>query len=110
MAKFIPALALALVLAAGAASANTLGLNEVQGSDTLLRIGTVVAEDTGVVEVYDLWAGQQGQLLGAEAVREGANSNVRVPLRFAPHGNVVAVLKVDGEVVAQQVIRMADAR
>jgi len=110
MTKLIAALAATLALAAGAASANTLGINEVQGSNTLLTLGTVVADDSGVVEVYDLWAGQQGALLGAEAVRAGANSDVRIPLRFAPHGDVVALLKVDGETVAQQVIRMAGTR
>ena len=110
MTKIFAALATALVLSAGAASANTFGLSEVQGSPTLLSIGTIVSDGAGVVEVYDRWAGQQGQLLGTEAVRAGANSDVRIPLRFAPHGDVVAVLKVDGEVVAQQVIRMADAR
>ncbi|HVG46856.1 MAG TPA: hypothetical protein VM899_01770 [Rubellimicrobium sp.] len=110
MTKILTALATALVLTAGAASANTFGLSEVQSSDTLLNLGTVVADGAGVVEIYDRWAGQQGQLLGAETVRAGANRDLRVPLRFAPHGDVVALLKVDGQVVAQQVIRMADAR
>ena len=110
MTKLFAALATALALTSGAASANTLGLNEVQGSSTLLDLGTVVADGTGVVEVYDHWGGQQGLLLGTEAVRAGANSDVRIPLRFAPHGDVVALLKVDGQVVAQQVIRIADPR
>jgi len=110
MTKLLSVLATTLALAAGAASANTLGFNEVQGSNTLIDLGTVVSDGTGVVEVYDNWGGQQGLLLGSEAVRAGANSDVRVPLRFAPHGDVVALLKVDGEIVAQQVIRIADAR
>lgn len=110
MTKFFSVLATALALTAGAASANTLGFNEVQGSNTLLELGTIVSDGNGVVEIYDNWGGQQGLLLGTEPVRAGANSDVRIPLRFAPHGDVVALLKVDGQVVAQQVIRIADAR
>jgi hypothetical protein len=110
MTKLFSVLATTLALAAGASSANTLGFNEVQDSTTLIDLGTIVADGTGVVEVYDNWGDRQGQLLGSETVRPGANSDVRVPLRFAPHGDVVALLKVDGEVVAQQVIRIADGR
>lgn len=107
MTKLLPLLAAALVATAGAASAsNTFGLSNVQSSDTLIELGTVVASGNGVVEVYDYHAGQEGRLLGSDAVHAGANSDVKVSLATSYTNNVLAVLKVDGQPVAQQVVRI----
>ena len=106
MTKFLPLLAAALVATAGAASAsNTFGLNEVQTSGHLIELGTVVADGNGVVEVYEYQAAQQGRLLGSDAVHAGANSDVKVSLGSTAVNNFLAVLTVDGQVVAQQVVR-----
>lgn len=107
MTKLLPSLAISLLLTTGVASAsNTFGLTEVQGSQTLIQLGTVVAGGQGLVEVYDYHAGQEGRLLGSKAVQAGANSDVKVSLRPSTTDRVLAVLVVDGQVVARQVVRI----
>jgi len=107
MTKLPLLLAAALIATAGAASANDgFGLNNVQSSDTLIEFGTVVASGNGVVEVYDFRAGQEGRLLGSDAVHAGANRDVKVSLAASYTDRVLAVLKVDGQAVAQQVVRI----
>ena len=106
MTKLLPLFAAALLATAGMASAsNTFGLNEVQSSGTLIQLGTVVANGDGIVEVYEYQRAQQGRLLGADAVRAGANTNVRVPVGSTTANRLLVVLKIDGDVVAQQVVR-----
>ena len=111
MTKLLPLFAAALFATAGMASAsNTFGLNEVQTSGSLIEFGTVVATGDGVVELYEYQGAQQGRLLGTDAVRAGVNRDVRVSVGVTAANNFLAVLKVDGDVVAQQVVRISDAR
>lgn len=71
--------------------------------DASLELGNITAEGAGVVEVYDFRLGEQGELLGTVEVNEGANSDVRLNIGMPPLGDLLAVLKVDGEVVATNV-------
>ncbi|MBM1220169.1 hypothetical protein JQU17_09040 [Ponticoccus sp. SC2-23] len=73
-------------------------------SANTLELGTVRAEADGTVEVYDFRAGEQRDLLGSTEVFAGANRDVRVEVPVAPMFDVLAVLKVNGEVVDMQVI------
>ena len=59
------------------------------------------AEGAGVVEIYDFSKGEVGRLLGTEAVNAGANADVRVNVGVGPSQDVIALLKVDGQTVAQ---------
>ena len=83
-------------------------LNERLQSSSILDLGTVRSEAAGVVEIYNYSGGQVGALLGTEAVNMGANSDVRVnaPLRTAE--NVIALLKVDGQTVAEREYKIID--
>ncbi|MBP1807701.1 hypothetical protein [Rubellimicrobium aerolatum] len=109
MIRILPFIAAALVATAGAASAsNTFGLGQVQSSQTLIRLGTVVAQDVGTVAIYDYRTGQEGGLLGATTVRAGANTDVKVSIRPTSTRNVLAVLTVDGQPVARQILRIED--
>ena len=111
MTKLLPLFAAALIATAGIASASdSFGLNEVHSSGKLIEFGTVVATSDGVVELYEYQGAQQGRLLGSDAVHAGANRDVRVSVGVTAANNFLAVLKVDGQVVAQQVIRTSDAR
>jgi hypothetical protein len=111
MTKLLPLFAAALFATAGMASAsNTFGLNEVQSSDNLVEFGTVVANGDGVVEVYEYHGAQQGRLLGYDAVHAGANTDVKISVGPTAASNFLAVLKINGDVVAQQVVRTSDAR
>lgn len=110
MTKLLPSLLLVLAFVAQAASAGSFPLAQAQQGSTILRLGTVVAEDRGTLEVYDFRTADQGQLLGTEALQAGANADVQVNLRHAPFGDVLAVLRVDGEVTARQVIRISEPR
>lgn len=77
---------------------------ETQNQDNVVELGTVRAANDGVVEIYSFNRGEIGDLLGTEAVNEGANANVRVGLGRAPLTDVIALLKVNGQVVDSQEI------
>jgi hypothetical protein len=86
-----------------AASAESyFGFKGALDAESALELGLVRAESDAVVEVYDFRRGEVGALLGTETVNAGANSDVRVNVGIAPRQDVIALLKVDGEVVAQQ--------
>lgn len=70
-----------------------------------IDLGTVVAASNGTVEIYNYQAGEQRELLGMTDVFAGANGDVRVSVGpVQPRWDVLAVLKVGGEVVDTQVI------
>ena len=111
MTKLLPLVAAALFATAGMASAsNTLGFNVGRVSGNSVEFSNVVANGNGSVELYEYQGAQQGRLLGSDAVHAGANRDVRVPVGVTAANNFLAVLKVDGDVVAQQVVRISDAR
>ena len=101
--KSLALAAAAVATTATAASADSFfGFKGVVDAESALEIGLVRAESDGIVEIYDYRLGELGALLGTETVNAGANSDVRVGVGVAPIGDVIALLKVDGEVVAQQ--------
>lgn len=107
--KKIALIAATIAGTASIASADSyFQLNERLQSSSILDLGTVRSEAAGVVEIYDYSGGQVGALLGTEAVNMGANSDVRVnaPLRTAE--NVIALLKVDGQTVAEREYKIID--
>ena len=71
-------------------------------SSSVLDLGLVKAEGAGVVEIYDFSRGEIGQLLGTEAVNAGANTDVKVNVGIRPTMDVIALLKVDGQTVAER--------
>ena len=71
-------------------------------SASTLELGLVRAEGAGVVEIYNYHNGELGQLLGTEMVNAGANPDVRVNVGIGPMQDVIAVLKVDGQTVAER--------
>ena len=73
----------------------------IDGASTL-ELGLVRAEGAGVVEIYDYARGELGELLGTEAVNAGANPDVRVNVGVSPKQDIIAVLKVDGQTVAER--------
>src|SRR5687768_16346761 len=95
----------ATVLGTSASANNSFSLNGVQDSRTQVDLGPVSADAPGVVEVYDFRTGTQGALLGSEAVGTGSNTDVRVALNPPPHQDAIAILRVNGEVVATQELR-----
>lgn len=102
------ALAFVAALSAGAASADSyLPFTAAhQDRDSVIELDTVRADSNGVVEIYSYHAGEIGDLLGTEAVSDGANANVRVGLGHTPVTDVIALLKVDGQVVDTQEIEL----
>lgn len=69
---------------------------------SVLDLGLVRADADGVVEIYDSVRGKPGRLLGSKTVHAGANSDVRVNLGVHPSQEVIAMLRIDGEVVAER--------
>ena len=67
--------------------------------DTVLELGTVSSVGDGVIEIYDYHGGRVGALLGSEQIHAGPNANVRVNVNFRPNFDVIAILKVDGQIV-----------
>jgi hypothetical protein len=98
------ALAAATIAALGttASANNYFQLNENLDASSVLELGLVRADADGVVEIYKSVAGEQGALIGTEAVHAGANSNVRINVGAAPQQDVIAVLKIDGQTVAER--------
>ena len=102
--KFL--LAAALVATTGAASAsNTLGFNVGRASGNSVEFSNVVASGNGTVELYEYQGAQQGRLLDTDAIHAGANPDVKVSVNGSVANSFLAVLTVDGQVVAQQVVR-----
>ncbi|MEM6374338.1 MAG: hypothetical protein AAF727_16400 [Pseudomonadota bacterium] len=98
------ALAAATVAATAsfAAADSYFAYGERLDSASTLDLGLVRAEGAGVVEIYDFHKGEIGALLGTEMVNAGANTDVQVNVGIRPTQDVIALLKVDGETVAQR--------
>lgn len=88
-------------LLASAAAADSFSFNTGFDSQSI-ELGQVSSSANGVVSIYDYHAGQQGELLGTEDVFAGANYDVRVTLDQPAVNDVIAVLTVDGQIVATQ--------
>lgn len=102
---FIKSVTLAAIVATAgtAASANSyFEFGETLKQSSTLDLGLIRAEADGVVEIYDNSRGELGALLGTKAVRGGANSDVRVNVGVRPSQDVIAVLKIDGAIVAER--------
>jgi hypothetical protein len=102
-------LALATVLGTAtlaAADTSYFSLQNTMGGSDTLDLGVVTAAGNGTVSIYDYRLGTQGKLLGSEAVNAGANSDVRVDVGTAPIGDVIAVLTVNGQIVATRDIQI----
>ena len=100
--KTFAIIAATIAATASAASADSyFGDKGALDAQSNLELGLIRAEGDGVVEIYDFRRGEIGALLGTETVNAGANTDVRVGVGIAPTQDVIAQLKVDGEVVAQ---------
>ena len=99
--------AAAVALTASSASANAFGFGDTLEDKSTLELGLVLADNAGTVEIYDYSRGQQGALLGVESVQAGANSDVRVNVGSQYKNDVIAVLRVDGEVAATKTFDIA---
>ena len=89
--------------ASGASASNYFEYGRTLDAGDTLQLGTVRADAGGVVEVYDYHTGQAGALLGSEVLNAGVNTNVRIDTGLPANRDVIAVLKVDGEVVVSKV-------
>jgi len=97
--------ALALIATAGTASAsNYFGVEMAQDSTSYVPVELVNASGDGIVEIRDFRLGEAGELLGTTDVHAGANHNLKVNIGTRPLGDVIAILKVDGQIVATQEI------
>jgi hypothetical protein len=99
--KTIALAATAATVLASAASADAFGYNVGIDSQSV-ELGQVTSGANGVVSLYEFHAGEQGPLLGTETVAAGANYDVRVTLDRPAIHDVLAVLTVDGQIVATQ--------
>ena len=79
---------------------NYFSFGEVLDGTHSFDLGTVRAAADGVIEIYNYAGGQQGALIGSTSVNAGANQDVRVQVTPSAYSDVLAVLKVNGQVVA----------
>ncbi|WP_322890820.1 MULTISPECIES: hypothetical protein [unclassified Yoonia] len=99
--------AVALASTASVASANSyFELPRAQDATSNLELGIVRAAGDGVIEIYSRTDGDKSVLLGTQTVRAGANTDVRVNTGAPVRSDVVAVLKIDGEIVATETYRI----
>jgi hypothetical protein len=107
--SLIVAIALAGGVKAGHEYENAFATTaRIHDSASALEIGTVRSEGDGVVELYEFHGGEMGKLIGSKSVRAGANSNVRIPVQTHVRGDVMALLRVDGNVLASHWFHNAD--
>ncbi len=91
-----------------AASADSyFAFGERLDGSSVLDLGLVRSESAGLVEIYDFSRGEIGALLGTQSINAGANTDVRVNVGIRPTQDVIALLKIDGETVAQNDYRIA---
>lgn len=102
--KFIALAAVTSLALATAASANSFfELGDNLERRTTLDLGLVVsAEGAGTLSIYDYHRGEQGKLLGTQSVNAGPNYKTRVNVGTRPINDVIAVLTVNGQVVASR--------
>lgn len=103
---FIIAAATVASTATMASAVSYFELPQAQSATGTIALGTVRAESNGVVEVYDFGTGEIGGLIGTQDVFAGANADVRIDTPFGVRRDVIAVLKVDGEIVASETYRV----
>jgi hypothetical protein len=107
MNRSIAALSLVtLAASAGMAAADTSYLpipTPYDGSSTV-DFDFVRADGAGVVEIYTYNAGQQGDLIGSAPVVAGANDNLRVDVGIGTQLDLIAVLRVGGQIVDTTVL------
>ncbi len=95
------AAAAAVTATAGAADTYFEQGRTLNGGD-VLELGLITADSAGVLEIYDFHTGEQGKLVGSERLTAGANTNVRVNTGLPQNRDVIALVKVDGQVVASK--------
>jgi len=96
-------LAAAVAMTTTAASAdNSFGFGDTLDNRSTLDLDLVRSSSAGVVEIYDDANGKLGRLLGTESVKAGANRDVRVNIGRRHNQDVIAVLKIGGQIVASQ--------
>lgn len=98
----------ALSTATLASANNSFAFGETLSDSTTVDLGTLNTTGAGMVEIYDFRGGEAGKLLGATEVHAGANQDVRINLNQNPQSTVVAVLTVNGQVVAEKDYRISD--
>lgn len=97
-----------IVMASGAAADSYFGFGQTLPDASTVELNLVTAESAGVVEIYDFARGETGDLLGAASVNAGANSDLRIDIGSRNLTDVIAVLKIDGAVVATQAYDIID--
>jgi hypothetical protein len=75
-----------------------------QNLNSYVSLDLVRASADGTVDIYELTANGQGQLLGSAPVRAGANTNVNVQFNTLTNQDVIAVLSANGSVTASEEI------
>lgn len=68
-------------------------------SCSAIIIDTVRADNGGVLEIYEYHGGEMGDLLGSQELSPGANADVHVMLDRAACQDILAVLRVNGEIL-----------
>ncbi|MFG5384939.1 hypothetical protein [Yoonia sp. R2-816] len=69
-------------------------------SDDTLELGLITTDNAAILEIYDYHTGQQGRLLGQQNLHVGANTDVRVDTGLPTRKDVIAIVTIDGQVVA----------
>lgn len=97
---FIFAAAAAAVTATAGAADTYFEQGRTLESGDVLELGLITADSAAVLEIYDYHTGAQGKLVGSERLSAGANTDVRVNTGLPQNKDVIALVKIDGQVVA----------
>ncbi|MCP1168889.1 hypothetical protein NHG85_10195 [Limimaricola sp. ASW11-118] len=75
-------------------------LSRIHQQTSIVDVGIVRSESSGIVEIYTRGPDGAMILVGSEPVHAGANSNVRVHVSQPVRRDLLAVLRVNGKVLA----------
>ena len=96
-------LAIALTTASIATADTYFGNGTTLEASDMLALGLVTSDRAGTVEVYDFHTGTIGPLLGTQDIHVGANTDVRVRTGLPVNQNVLVVVRVDDQIMAEKV-------
>lgn len=73
-----------------------------------IQLETVLTDMDGVVEIYEFNMDEMGMLLGTQEVSAGANADVLINLDRTTENDLIAVLRVNGQIVAREELDVED--
>ncbi|MEO0916597.1 MAG: hypothetical protein AAFY31_06390 [Pseudomonadota bacterium] len=100
--KFVALTCAALMLSPAAFSDTYFGYGTTLDEGSPIELGLITSDAAAVVEVYEMRGSEPGTLLGSEEIHAGANADVRVDTGMPVRNDILAVIRINGQIVAEK--------